>query len=88
VFNGLLDPGLTFYSDEVWFTLSEYVNRQNNGYWSTENAHAVHEVPKHDDKVGVRCSVCPRRRIGLIFLRNIKFQTLSKINNDTLFLAS
>lgn len=35
-----------FYYDESW-----YVNSQNNRYWSTENPHAVHEVPVHDVKV-------------------------------------
>jgi hypothetical protein len=25
-----------------------YINSQNNRYWSTENPHAVHEVPLHD----------------------------------------
>jgi hypothetical protein len=53
VFNGLHDQELTFYSDEAWYTLSGYVNSQNNRYWSTENPHAVHEVPLHDLKVGV-----------------------------------
>jgi hypothetical protein len=32
VFCGRLDPQLMFYSDEVWFTLSVYVNSQNNRY--------------------------------------------------------
>jgi hypothetical protein len=30
------DPELTFYSDKAWYTLSGYVNSQNNRYWSTE----------------------------------------------------
>jgi hypothetical protein len=51
VFNGLLDPELTFYSDEVWFTLSSYVN-SNNRYQNTENPHSVHDVPMHDLKLG------------------------------------
>jgi hypothetical protein len=36
VFNGLLDPELSFYSEETWFTLSGCVNSQNSIYWSTE----------------------------------------------------
>jgi hypothetical protein len=56
VFSGLLDPELTFYSDEVWFISSGSVNSQNNKYWSTENPHAVHEEPMHDLKVGVWCA--------------------------------
>jgi hypothetical protein len=50
VSSSLLDPVLMFYSDEAWFTLSGYVNR----YWSTENPHAIHEVPFHGLKVGFR----------------------------------
>jgi hypothetical protein len=44
VFNGLLDPKHTFYSDEAWFILSGYVNSPNNRYWSTENLLPVREV--------------------------------------------
>jgi hypothetical protein len=46
-------------SDEAWFHLS--------GHWDTENPHAVHEVPLHDEKVGVWCAVSGRRIIGPIF---------------------
>jgi hypothetical protein len=30
IFNGLLDPDLTIYSDEAWLTLSGYIKSQNN----------------------------------------------------------
>jgi hypothetical protein len=36
-------------------------------YWSTENPHAVHEVPLHDLKVGVWCAISARRIIGPVF---------------------
>jgi hypothetical protein len=36
-------------------SLCGYVISQNNGHWSTENAHAVHEV--HDLKAGIWCAV-------------------------------
>jgi hypothetical protein len=48
VFNGLLDQEL----DKEWFTLNCYANSQNNTHWSTDNHHALHEVPLHDLKVG------------------------------------
>jgi hypothetical protein len=53
VLNGLPDPELAFYANEALCNLSGYVNSQNNRYRSTENPHAVHEVPLHDLKVGV-----------------------------------
>lgn len=56
VFNGLLDQELIFYFDKEWFTLNSYANSQNNRHWTTDNHHAVHEVPLHDLKSGVWCS--------------------------------
>jgi hypothetical protein len=50
--NGLTDPELKFYSEEAWFNLNSYVNSQNNRYYSTQNPHAVHEVPLHNLNVG------------------------------------
>jgi hypothetical protein len=64
VFNGLLDPELMLYSDEVW--LSGYVNSQNNRYWSTENPHAVHKVPLHDLNVTVWFAISAQRINGPI----------------------
>jgi hypothetical protein len=61
-FKGLFNPELTLYSDEVWYTLSGYVNSQND-ILSTESPHAVHEVPLHDLKVGVWCETSERRTI-------------------------
>jgi hypothetical protein len=36
---GEIDPQLTFFSDEVWFRLEGYINKQNNRYWSSQNPH-------------------------------------------------
>jgi hypothetical protein len=68
VFNGLLDPELMFYSDEEQFTLSRYMNSQNNRYWSTEYPHAVHEVPVHNFKVSVWHAISAQRRIQPLVL--------------------
>jgi hypothetical protein len=42
-----------FYSDEVWFHLSGYVNSQNSRIWSAKNLHTFHERLLHSLKVGV-----------------------------------
>jgi hypothetical protein len=36
---GEIDPQLTFFSDEAWFRLQGYTNRQNNSYWISQNPH-------------------------------------------------
>jgi hypothetical protein len=45
------------YSDEAWYSLSGYVNSQNNRYWSIENPHAVHDVSLNDLRVGDWCAI-------------------------------
>ncbi len=34
-----------FFSDEVWFLLSSYVNSQNNYYWAADNPQVYLETP-------------------------------------------
>jgi hypothetical protein len=53
VYDGVLDPELTFFTDEAWFHLSGYINAQNNRYWSSINPKQTSEVPLHDQKIGV-----------------------------------
>jgi hypothetical protein len=55
---GLFDPELMFYSDGELYTLSGYVNSQNNRNWSTENPHAVCEVGKLKLLCGQQFSLC------------------------------
>jgi hypothetical protein len=81
VFNGVLDQGFMFYSDEAWFTLSSYVNSQNNRYWSTENLHTFHEAPLRGLKVEVWCAKSARRIIGpLCFHETIISEPFARLN--------
>jgi hypothetical protein len=58
---GELDPTLYFMSSEAWF------HSQNTRYWSAENPHNLHQVPLHDQKIGVWCAVSASRIIGPTF---------------------
>ena len=46
-------------SDEVWF----HISLQNEGHWSAENPHLIHEVPFYPQKVGVCCAINAKRII-------------------------
>jgi hypothetical protein len=52
VHDGVLDPKLTFFTDEAWFHLSGYINAHNR-YWSSINPRQTFEVPLHGQKIGV-----------------------------------
>lgn len=56
-----------FFSDEAWFHLSGYLNKQNMRMWSAENPHEFIETSLHPQKIGVWLAVSRRRIIGPIF---------------------
>jgi hypothetical protein len=66
VVEGEFDPQLTFFSDEEWFHLQGYINKQNNRYWSSQNPHLTHEGLLHPVKVGVWFAVSSRI-VGPVF---------------------
>jgi hypothetical protein len=63
--NDILDN--TFFSDEDWFHLDSYVNKQNYRIWSGENPHAVRTATLHPVKVGVWLAVSTQRVYGPVF---------------------
>jgi hypothetical protein len=63
VHDGEFDPQLVFFSDEAWFSLCGGVNSQNNQYWSAENPRLIHELPLHDEEIGVSCAISACRII-------------------------
>jgi hypothetical protein len=63
--NDILDN--TFFSDEGWFHLDGYVNKQNYRIWSGENPHAVRTATLHPVKVGVWLAVSRQRVYGPVF---------------------
>jgi len=60
---------VTFFTDEDWFHLSGYVNTQNTRLWLSENPHALHEKPLHDQKLGVWVAISRRRIVGSLFFK-------------------
>jgi hypothetical protein len=70
VHDGVLDPELTSFTDEAWFHLSGYINAQNNRYWININLKQMFEVPLHDRKIGVWCSITASQIVGPIFFEN------------------
>lgn len=56
-------------TDEAHFTLSGGVNKQNCRIWGTDNPHAIHETPLHDQKVTVWAGICAKTIIGPFFFR-------------------
>ena len=57
-------------SDEVYFDLGGYVNKQNCGIWGTENPYAYIEKPTHPKRVIVWCGFWSRCIIGPFFFEN------------------
>jgi hypothetical protein len=74
VHDGIVNPALLFMSDKVWFHLGDFVNAHNTCNWDAKNSYAVHEVPLHDQKVGVLCAVSGWRVMGLFYdVVNLEF---------------
>ena len=42
-----------FFSDEAFFTLGRYVNKQNCHIWGSENPQVIEERPLHQEKVTI-----------------------------------
>jgi hypothetical protein len=67
VHDGLLDPKLTFSTDEVNVNLSGCVNSQKNRYWSSEGPRALIQVPLYGQKTGIWLSIGADGVIGPIY---------------------
>jgi hypothetical protein len=63
--------GIIFFTDDVWFHLSNYVNNQNSHICSTTNPHEIKVTPLHDQKVGMWCTISQNWIIGSIFFDDI-----------------
>jgi hypothetical protein len=43
------------------------ISSKNNWYWSSVASHVIHEVPLHEVKLGVCCTMNPKQITGSIF---------------------
>ena len=57
------------FSDEAYFDLGGYVNKQDCCIWGTENPHAYIEKPKHPKWITVCFRILVQRHNWAIFLR-------------------
>ena len=53
-----------FFSDEAYFTLGGYANKQNCRIWSSENSQVIEERPLHTEKVTVWCALWSEGVVG------------------------
>jgi hypothetical protein len=67
VYDGVLDPELAYFTDEVGFHFSEYMSFQNSGCWSITNPRQNSEVPLHDQKICVWCDIISTRIVQILF---------------------
>ena len=65
---GILD--LTWFTDEAWFHLSEYINSQNTRIWAETNPYTLQAEPLYAQKIGVWCAVSHRHIISPIYHEN------------------
>ncbi len=55
------------FSDEEWFSLSGYVNCQNNCYWAADNPHVRVKALLHSEKICIWCALSGTKIIGPLF---------------------
>jgi hypothetical protein len=55
---------------ETWSQLHSEVHSQNSTYWSSHNQRQKNEVPLHNSKTGIWCSVSADRITGLNFFKD------------------
>jgi hypothetical protein len=69
--------------DEVWFTLSENMNTENDGSCCYKNVHAFCDIPLLDFKIGVWYTLNACKIIGTILFEETNSSQYTFINSDT-----
>ena len=68
-------------TDEAYFHLSGFVNKQNMRYWSPVYTTELHEMPLHSPKVTVWCGVGAFGIVGPYFFENDNEETVT-VNSE------
>ena len=63
-----IDPNLIYFTDESYFHLIGYVNKQNYRFWGSENPHLSVAQALHPQKVSVWCAFTAHKIYGPYFL--------------------
>ena len=71
----------TIFSDDAFFDLGGYVNKQNCCIWGTEIPHAYIERSMHPKRVTVCCGFWPRGIIRPFFFENEQAEAIT-VNGD------
>ena len=69
------------FSDEAYFDLGEYVNKQNCRNWATENPYVYIEKPTHPKRDTVWCGFWFRGIIWPFFFKNEQGEAVT-VNGD------
>ena len=68
-------------TDETYFHLDDYVNKQYAKFWASENPKVIHQRPLHAAKVTVWCGITFSRIVGPYFFEDANDNEVS-INGD------
>lgn len=66
--NSSFDINKVWFSDEAYFQLEGYVNKQNYRFWGTTNPHVTLAKPLHPKKLLVWCAINARGVFGPIII--------------------
>ena len=76
----ILEKKINF-SNEPFFDLDGYVNKQNCPIWGTETSHAYIEKPTHPKRFSVWCRFWSRGIIGPFYFENEQAEAVSVIGD-------